>query len=77
MRCTTLPTRVMIRSSLAKGPNTPFYIVRMVIYFSLWFGLFQLLRKASLAEDRLGGVVGYKKMVKYAVFFIVVFAITS
>ena len=57
--------------------NTPFYIVRMVIYFSLWFGLFQLLRKASLAEDRLGGVVGYKKMVKYAVFFIVVFAITS
>ncbi len=31
--------------------NTPFYLIRMVAYFGLWFWMWRLLRRESLAED--------------------------
>ncbi len=57
--------------------NIPFYLVRMVIYFAIWYFMYRLIRKESLAEDVNGGTKHYHKMVKYSTIFIVFFAITS
>lgn len=57
--------------------NTPFYLIRMVVYFGLWFWMWRLIRRESLAEDLDGGTAHYHKMVKYSTIFIIIFAITS
>ncbi|TAG62143.1 MAG: quinol:cytochrome C oxidoreductase, partial [Runella slithyformis] len=57
--------------------NTPFYIIRLVIYFTLWYGLWRVLRSFSLKEDLEGGTEYYEKSIKFGVAFLVVFAITS
>ena len=57
--------------------NTPFYLIRMVIYFVGWYMLWQMMRKASIAEDIEGGLDNYHKQVKYGVIFLVFFAVTS
>ncbi|MDF9796914.1 hypothetical protein OKW21_002177 [Catalinimonas alkaloidigena] len=57
--------------------NTPFFLIRMAIYFGVWYWMYRLIRKESLAEDLNGGVTHYHKMVKYSTIFIVFFAITS
>lgn len=57
--------------------NTPFYLIRMVVYFGIWYLMYRLIRKESLAEDVNGGTKHYHKMVKYSTIFIVFFAITS
>ncbi|WPP51514.1 quinol:cytochrome C oxidoreductase [Catalinimonas niigatensis] len=57
--------------------NYPFYIIRMLVYFGVWYLMYRLIRRESLAEDINGGVVHYHKMVKYSTIFIVFFAITS
>lgn len=57
--------------------NSVFFIIRMVIYFGVWYFMYRLIRKESLAEDINGGVKHYHKMVKYSTIFIVFFAITS
>ncbi len=57
--------------------NTPFFLIRMVLYFALWTGLAMLIRKVSLKEDIDGGTTNFKKGGIYAALFIVVFGITS
>jgi len=57
--------------------NTPFYLIRMVIYFGIWYFMYRLIRKESLAEDANGGTKHYHKLVKYSTIFIVFFAVTS
>jgi len=57
--------------------NTPFYLARMVVYFGIWYLMYRLMRKESLAEDINGGTKHYHKLVKYSTIFIVFFAITS
>lgn len=57
--------------------NYPFYIIRMVLYFGVWYFLYRLIRKESLAEDINGGLLHYNRMVKYSAIFIIIFAITS
>ncbi len=57
--------------------NIPFYLARMVVYFAIWYLMYRLIRKESLAEDVNGGTKHYHKMVKYSTIFIVFFAITS
>ncbi len=57
--------------------NYPFFLIRMVAYFGLWYFLFRLIRKESLAEDVNGGVLHYRKMIKYSAIFVVIFAVTS
>ena len=57
--------------------NTPFFLIRLVAYFALWFWMWRLIRRESLAEDRLGGTKHYHKMVKYSTIFIIIFAVTS
>lgn len=57
--------------------NYPFYLIRMIAYFAIWYIMFRLIRRESLAEDIHGGVLHYHKMIKYSAIFIVIFAVTS
>lgn len=41
--------------------NVPFFFIRMVIFFIVWTVMTQLLRKASLAEDKNGGLLYFEK----------------
>jgi len=59
-------------------PHFPyFFIFRMVLFFGLWYYLFQLIRKKSLEEDLHGGHDYWFRMVKYSAIFLVIFAISS
>ncbi len=57
--------------------NTPFFIIRLLVYLGGWYLMYRLIRRESLAEDINGGTVHYYKMIKYSTIFIVFFAITS
>lgn len=64
--------------------NTPFFLVRMLLYFALWIGLFLFLRRLSLQEDQITDYAGYlknpkiyNKLVYFSAVFIVVFAAST
>jgi hypothetical protein len=57
--------------------NVPFFCIRMVLYFVIWYGFARLFRKESLAMEMGNPVEHYKKNVKYSAIFLVLFAITS
>ncbi|WKN30621.1 quinol:cytochrome C oxidoreductase [Porifericola rhodea] len=57
--------------------NTPFFVIRMVVYFAVWYLMYRLIRKESLAEDINGGTAHHFKLVKLSTIFIVFFAVTS
>lgn len=57
--------------------NKPFYIIRLVLYFALWYGLWRVLRNLSIQEDEIGGTDNYEKSIKYGTAFLVIFAVTS
>jgi hypothetical protein len=57
--------------------NKPFYIIRLVLYFTLWYGLWRVLRNLSLQEDEIGGTDNYEKAIKYGTAFLLVFGVTS
>ena len=64
--------------------NTPFFLIRMVLYFVLWYGLFMMIRRLSLSEDKITDFKAYlkdpkiyNKIVYLSAVFIVVFAVTT
>ncbi|WP_026998385.1 hypothetical protein [Eisenibacter elegans] len=64
--------------------NTPFFLIRMVIYFAAWYLLFMIIRRNSLAEDQLqiqdfseGSTKFYNKNVYMSAVFLVIFGVTS
>ncbi|WP_377047715.1 quinol:cytochrome C oxidoreductase [Rufibacter quisquiliarum] len=57
--------------------NVPFYTIRMIAYFTLWFLFFKWLRKESLAEDLNGGLNHYNKSIRLGATFLVIFGVTS
>ena len=57
--------------------NLPFYLIRMVIYFMLWYMMYRFIRNESIKEDIEGGYEHWKKMRVYSTIFIIIFAITS
>lgn len=57
--------------------NTTFYLIRIVAYFGLWYGLWRMLRNFSLQEDLYGGTEYYDKSIKFGTAFLVVFGVTS
>jgi len=56
--------------------NVPFFIIRFFIYFAVWIGLTQLLRKFSLKEDKLGGLKYFEKSEFYSKVYIFSLALT-
>jgi hypothetical protein len=57
--------------------NVPFYLIRMVLYFGVWFLMFWLIRKEALREDLEGGVNSYHRNTRNSVIFIIFFAVSS
>lgn len=54
-----------------------FFVLRMVIFFGVWYLLFKKLKGLSLAEDELGGDGYWHKMRKVSAVFLVIFAVSS
>ncbi|UOQ72044.1 quinol:cytochrome C oxidoreductase [Hymenobacter cellulosilyticus] len=57
--------------------NTPFYLIRMVVYLGIWWFFTERLRKLSLAEDLNGGTEYFHKSINVAALFLVLYAVTS
>lgn len=57
--------------------NKGFFTLRVVIYLGIWILFAMLLRKASLAEEKYGGLARYKRSQTYSAIFLVLFGITS
>ena len=62
---------------LEAGGFPIFYILRMVVFFGLWYMFFIWIKREMLAEDIDGGVNHWKKARKYSAIFLVVFAVSS
>jgi len=54
-----------------------FYVVRMIVFFALWYMFFIWIKREMLAEDLDGDVKHWYKARKYSAIFLVVFAVTS
>ncbi|WP_303310568.1 quinol:cytochrome C oxidoreductase [Hymenobacter sp. BT730] len=57
--------------------NTPFYIIRTVLYLGIWWFFSQRLRKLSLEEDLNGGTEYFHKSINVAALFLVLYAVSS
>jgi len=56
--------------------NEPFFLGRMLLFLGLWSLFAVLVRRASLAEDREGGLAQHRRLARLSALFIVVFAVT-
>ncbi|GAC1373762.1 MAG: hypothetical protein NVS3B25_19800 [Hymenobacter sp.] len=57
--------------------NLPFYLIRTIVYLSIWAFFSYKLRQLSLTEDRLGGTVWFHKSINASALFLVLYAVTS
>jgi hypothetical protein len=57
--------------------NFTFFLIRMVLIFVAWIGLWFMIRKKSIEEDLIGGTENFTSMVKLGTGFIVVMGISS
>lgn len=57
--------------------NFPFFLIRMVLYFALWYFMWLQVRKNSLLEDQYGGMDYYYNSRAYSKGFLLFFAVTS
>ena len=61
-----------------EGGSVPvFFILRMIIFFAVWYLLFKKLKSLAFAEDELGGDSYWFKMRKFSAIFLVFFAVSS
>ena len=56
--------------------NIPFFMIRIVIFFTAWILLTRYLRKLSLQEDQIGGTAIFEKMEFWSKVFIFVLALS-
>ena len=68
-------------SELIKGKsgylNTPFFMIRIVGFLLVWSLFMRVLRKYTLNEDLVGGLLNYNKSIKISAIFLVVFGFSS
>ena len=57
--------------------NLPFYLTRMILFFTLWYLLFRYLRAQSIREDLEGGTQHWRRMITISALFIIIFAFSS
>jgi hypothetical protein len=62
---------------LEAGSFPIFYILRMIVFFGLWYMFFVWIKREMLSEDIDGGVNHWKKARKYSAIFLVIFAVSS
>ncbi len=56
--------------------NVPFFFIRMVVIFISWIVMAWLIRKASINEDKIGGMAFFEKSELYSKIFIFILAVT-
>jgi hypothetical protein len=56
--------------------NTPFFFIRLILFFALWIILSRSIRKLSLREDEIGGLENFNKIELYSKIFIFVIGVT-
>lgn len=54
-----------------------FYILRMVVFFGLWYWFYTLIKKHMLAEDIEGGTQHWYSARKLSAIFLIIFAVSS
>ncbi len=57
--------------------NTPFYLTRMIAFFTVWSIFAFVLRKNALSEDANGGTKYYRRLVRISVGFLIFFGVSS
>lgn len=57
--------------------NTPFFLVRMILFFGLWYMLWRIIRNYSLKEDLEGGLSYYNKSINVSAVFLLVFGVST
>ena len=62
---------------LEGGTFPLFFVLRMVIFFAIWFMMFKWIKREMLAEDIDGQLSHWYKARKYSAIFLVIFAVTS
>lgn len=62
---------------LAAGSFPIFYIVRMVLFFGLWYMVFVWIKREMLAEDLDGSTQHWIKARSFSAIFLVIFAVSS
>lgn len=62
---------------LEGGAFPVFFVVRMVVFFGLWYWMFKKLKSLSLREDELGGNTYWVQMRKWSAIFLGIFAVSS
>jgi hypothetical protein len=62
---------------LHAGAFPVFFVVRMVLFFTLWYLFFVWIKKEMLAEDMNGGVNHWVTSRKLSAYFLVIFAVSS
>ncbi|MBL7874865.1 MAG: quinol:cytochrome C oxidoreductase [Cyclobacteriaceae bacterium] len=60
-----------------KGGFPVFYVLRMVIFFGLWYWFLLMIKKHMLAEDIEGGTQHWYSARKLSAIFLVIFAVSS
>jgi hypothetical protein len=62
---------------LEAGGFPAFFILRMVLFFGLWYMFFMWIRREMTAEDLEGGTQHWYNARKYSAIFLVIFAVSS
>jgi len=57
--------------------NVPFFVVRMVLFFAAWYGIWTILRKYSIRQDQQASQELYNKSINLSAVFLVIFAVST
>jgi hypothetical protein len=57
--------------------NTPFFLGRMVLFFSLWYVIWRVIRSYSMKEDLEGGLNYYNKSINLSAVFLIIFGVST
>jgi len=71
----------LVHDEVLKGKsgflNTPGFLIRMVLFFGLWYFIWTVIRKYSLKEDLEGGLSYYNKSINLSAVFLIVFGVST
>lgn len=62
---------------MENGSFPIFYVVRMVVFFGLWYMFFMWIKREMLAEDVDGSTTHWEKARFYSAIFLIIFGVTS
>lgn len=62
---------------MENGSFPAFYIIRMVLFFGLWYMFFMWIRREMLAEDVDGSTKHWENARTYSAFFLIIFGVSS